>query len=85
MEKTRSEKKDQLIVPKIFRRNSNAHLPAYLRGPKKRPDGKWKFVNNYFSFGTRNIVSNQFLAETTKRRKFKGYQREARRYNKKAA
>lgn len=82
MEKVRSEKKDQLVIPKIFRRNKNAHLPLALRGPQKRSDGKWKFANNYFSFGQRNIVSNQFLSETTKRRKFKGWQREARRYRK---
>ena len=84
MEKTRSEKQNQLIVPKMFRRNPNAHLPLYLRGQKKRGDGKFIYSSNYTfgGFGARNHINNQFLTELTKRHKFKGYQREARRYKK---
>jgi len=34
MEKIRSEKKGDLIVPKLFRRNKNAFIPATFRNPK---------------------------------------------------
>jgi hypothetical protein len=86
MEKNLSEKKGQLPVPKTFRRNPNAHLPLALRGTKKRNDGKFVSFGHYpfGGIGVRNMINNQFLTEISKRRKFKGWQREARRYKKAA-
>jgi len=75
MEKIRSEKKGQLIAPKCFRKNKNAHLPAYLRGPKKHNDGKFVNTNHYFAFKNFNLDYTS-IAQATKHHKLKGWQKQ---------
>lgn len=80
MEKIKSEKQNQLIVPKMFRRNTNAHLPLALRGVRKNNDGKFKGAKG-FQMGLKMWDDRAIFFPRNK--KFKGYQKEARRYHKK--
>lgn len=82
MEKVRSEKKGDLIKEKLTRRQQKAEWNK--SNPKKHNNGKWVNQNPFMYFGGNTYISSAALQQIEKRHKFKGYEREARRYKKAA-
>jgi hypothetical protein len=81
MEKKRSEKRGDLITPKIFRRKERAIRNAVI---KRRNDGKAVNSINHTLFRVSGDFNPLFLNYIQRRKKLKGWQRENRKYRKAA-